>query len=72
MAEVLIGVLLLAIGGAGGWFLRMLLERGTRGVRGAETPEAREAQRMQAERQAFETLMGYNVDMAYGLDGREE
>lgn len=72
MVEVLIGVLLLGIGGASGWFLRMLLERGKQGERETGTPEAREAQRMQAERQAFETLMGYNVDMAYGLDGREE
>mgnify|MGYP000963524031 CR=1 FL=1 len=33
MVEVLIGVVLLAIGGAGGWFARKLMEAAKRGAR---------------------------------------
>ena len=37
-----------------------------------DVPEACEAERLREDRRAFETLMGYNVDMAYGLDREEE
>ena len=41
MVEVLIGVVLLAIGGAGGWFARELMEAAKRGARMPETDAAR-------------------------------
>ena len=41
MVEVLIGVVLLAIGGAGGWFARKLMEAAKRGARMPETAAAR-------------------------------
>ena len=58
MVEVLIGVVLLAIGGAGGWFARKLMEAAKRGARMPETDAARDIERVRAERQAFEALMG--------------
>lgn len=61
MVEVLIGVVLLAIGGAGGWFARKLMEAAKRGARMPETDAARDIERVRAERQAFEALMGYNA-----------
>ena len=42
MVEVLIGVVLLAIGGAGGWFARKLMEAAKRGARMPETDAARD------------------------------
>ena len=65
--EVLIGVVLLAIGGAGGWFARKLMEAAKRGARMSETDAARDIERVRAERQAFEALMGYNAETAYGM-----
>lgn len=67
MVEVLIGVVLLAIGGAGGWFARKLMEAAKRGARMSETVAARDIERVRAERQAFEALMGYNAETAYGM-----
>ena len=67
MVEVLIGVVLLAIGGAGGWFARKLMEAAKRGARMPETDAARDNERVRAERQAFEALMGYNAETAYGM-----
>ena len=67
MVEVLIGVVLLAIGGAGGWFARKLMEAAKRGARMPETDAARDIARVRAERQAFEALMGYNAETAYGM-----
>lgn len=67
MVEVLIGVVLLAIGGAGGWFARKLMEAAKRGARMPETVAARDIERVRAERQAFEALMGYNAETAYGM-----
>ena len=67
MVEVLIGVVLLAIGGAGGWFARELMEAAKRGERMPETDAARDIERVRAERQAFEALMGYNAETAYGM-----
>ena len=67
MVEVLIGVVLLAIGGAGGWFARKLMEAAKRGARMPETAAARDIERVRAERQAFEALMGYNAETAYGM-----
>ena len=70
MVEVLIGVVLLAIGGAGGWFARKLMEAAKRGARMPETDAARDIERVRAERQAFEALMGYNAETAYGMQKR--
>ena len=67
MVEVLIGVVLLAIGVAGGWFARKLMEAAKRGARMPETDAARDIERVRAERQAFEALMGYNAETAYGM-----
>lgn len=67
MVEVLIGVVLLATGGAGGWFARKLMEAAKRGARMPETDAARDIERVRAERQAFEALMGYNAETAYGM-----
>ena len=67
MVEVLIGVVLLAIGGAGGWFARELMEAAKRGARMPETDAAQDIERVRAERQAFEALMGYNAETAYGM-----
>ena len=67
MVEVLIGVVLLAIGGAGGWFARKLMEAAKRGARMPETDAARDIERVRAKRQAFEALMGYNAETAYGM-----
>ena len=67
MVEVLIGVVLRAIGGAGGWFARELMEAAKRGARMPETDAARDIERVRAERQAFEALMGYNAETAYGM-----
>ena len=43
MVEVLIGVVLLVLGGAGGWFARKVLEAARRGTSEPETDAAREA-----------------------------
>ena len=67
MVEVLIGVVLLAIGGAGGWLARKLMEAAKRGARMPETDAARDIERVRAERQAFEALMGYYAETAYGM-----
>ena len=67
MVEVLIGVVLLVLGGAGGWFARELMEAAKRGARMPETDAARDIERVRAERQAFEALMGYNAETAYGM-----
>lgn len=67
MVEVLIGVVLLAIGGAGGWFARKLMEAAKRGARMPETDAARDIERVRAERHAFQALMGYNAETAYGM-----
>lgn len=72
MLEVLLGVLLLGLGAAAGWLAHGLAALAKQTRPGPETPEEREAERLREDRRAFETLMGYNVDMAYGLDRREE
>ena len=46
MVEVLIGVVLLVLGGAGGWFARKVLEAARRGTSEPETDAAREAERL--------------------------
>ena len=71
MVEVLIGVVLLVLGGAGGWFARRLMEAANEGRGTAGTDAARDLERVRAERQAFEALMGYNAETAYGLRGEE-
>ena len=72
MVEVLIGVVLLVLGGAGGWFARKVLEAARRGTSEPETDAAREAERVRAERQAFAALIGYNAETAYGMQDKEE
>jgi len=67
MGEILIAAALLLLGGAAGWFLRDRQERAARAAT-AEAPGERERRRLREDHQAFETLMGYNADMAYGLD----
>ena len=67
MVEVLIGVVLLVLGGAGGWFARKLMEAAKRGARMPETDAARDIERVRAERQACEARMGYNAETAYGM-----
>ena len=66
------GVVLLVLGGAGGWFARKVLEAARRGTSEPETDAAREAERVRAERQAFAALMGYNAETAYGMQDKEE
>ena len=72
MLEVLLGVVLLGLGGAAGWLAHGLYVLAKQTKPEPEAPEAREAERLREDRRAFETLMGYNVDMAYGLDREEE
>ena len=67
MVEVLIGVVLLAIGGAGGWLARELMEAAKGGAGMPGTDAVRDIERVRAERQAFEALMGYNAETAYGM-----
>lgn len=70
MIDILIGVLLLGIGGVAGWFLRKAVERMTHKVE-AETASEKELLRLKEDKEAFDALMGYNIDMAYGLDKKE-
>ena len=70
MVEILIGVALLVIDGAGGWFLRKAVERLTRKAEVQATSE-KELLRLKEDKEAFDVLMGYNIDMAYGLDKKE-
>ena len=46
---------------------RKLMEAAKRGARMPETDAARDIERVRAERQAFEALMGYNAETAYGM-----
>ena len=60
MIDILIGVILLAVGYAAG----------RRQLPAAVTPpavEAVEQVRVQEDRAAFQQLMGYNLDRAYGM-----
>lgn len=70
MVDILIGVLLLALGAAGGWFARRSYEALTRKVE-TETASEQELQRLKEDKEAFDVLMGYNIDTAYGLDKKE-
>lgn len=72
MLEVLLGVMLLGLGGAAGWLAHGLYALAKQVKSEPDVPEACEAERLREDRRAFETLMGYNVDMAYGLDREEE
>ena len=71
MVDVVLGMVLVALGGLAGWFLRGIEERAKRLSPEPETPGTQEVQRMQAERQAFEALMGYNAETAYGMQDKE-
>ena len=66
MVEVLIGVVLLAIGGAGGWFARKLMEAAS-AAHVCRRLTRREDIGACASAQAFEALMGYNAETAYGM-----
>jgi hypothetical protein len=68
MLDFLIGAVLLLLGGAAGYALRMAAERRQR-LPEPEAPGERERERLREDRQAFETLMGYNSEMAYGQAG---
>ena len=46
---------------------RICEEAAKRGARMPETDAARDIERVRAERQAFEALMGYNAETAYGM-----
>lgn len=67
MLEVLIGLALLALGFWGGWKANGRLARR---LPAPPTPEEQELRRMQEDKAAFELLMGYNAQRAYG--GMEE
>ena len=70
MIDILIGVLLLGIGGVAGWSARKAVERMTRKAEVRAASE-KEMQQMKEDKEAFETLLGYNIDMAYGIDNKE-
>ena len=70
MVDILIGVLLLGIGGVAGWFTRKAVERMTRKAEVLAASE-KEMQQLKEDKEAFETLLGYNIDMAYGIDKKE-
>lgn len=61
MLEVLIGILLL---GLGFWAGRKTAERETRPA--PRTPEEQELRRLQEDKAAFDLLMGYSAQRAYG------
>lgn len=67
MVDILIGLLLLLIGGAAGWALRIVWDKARRQTVAEQLGE-RERQRLREDHQAFEVLLGYSPDMAYGLD----
>ena len=68
MAEFLIGLALVLLGGAGGWALCAVYGRLVRNNR-AEEPGEQERARLREDHQAFTALMGYSADTAYGLEG---
>lgn len=70
MLDILIGVLLLGIGGMAGWFARKAVERLTHKAE-VQTASEKELIRLKEDKEAFDVLMGYNIDMAYGLDKKE-
>lgn len=70
MVDILIGVLLLGIGGAAGWVLGRAYER-TLHRQAAQTATEKELQRLQEEKEAFDLLLNYNINTAYGLDKKE-
>lgn len=70
MLDILIGVLLLGIGGVAGWLARKAVERLTHKAE-VQTASEKELIRLKEDKEAFDVLMGYNIDMAYGLDKKE-
>ena len=70
MVDILIGVLPLGIGGTAGWFLRKTVDRMTHKAE-TQTASEKELLRLKEDKEAFDVLMGYNIDMAYGLDKKE-
>ena len=69
MVDILIGVLL-GIGGAAGWVLGRAYER-TLHRQAVQTATEKELQRLQEEKEAFDLLLNYNINTAYGLDKKE-
>jgi|GEM_PF-3099304 len=71
MLDFLIGAALLLLGGAAGFLLGTALERGRRTPE-PEKPGEQERERLREEHLAFEALMGYNSEAAYGKAGGAE
>lgn len=53
-----------------GWFLRKAVERLTHKAE-VQTASEKELIRLKEDKEAFDVLMGYNIDMAYGIDKKE-
>lgn len=69
MLDVLIAVVLMLIGAFGGWFARGLHVRMNEPPKQEPEPlPQRELDRLREEQEAFDRLMGYNIDTAYGLE----
>lgn len=69
MLEVLLAVVLLCLGAAGGWAAHRLYARMTEPQKSEPAPLPQpELDRLRAEQEAFHKLMGYNIDTAYGLE----
>lgn len=64
-------LMLLCIGAVLGWKLRGTYDLHTRRIAEDTRTEAQK-QQFREEQEAFESMMSYNVDMAYGLDNSLE
>lgn len=69
MLDILIGIVLFAGGLALGWFGRQAVLKAQH-TEPEQLPET-EIDKLKAEQAAFEQLMGYNLNTAYGLDKKE-
>ncbi|MBQ1789290.1 MAG: hypothetical protein II008_03860 [Oscillospiraceae bacterium] len=69
MLDVLLAVVLLCVGAAGGWAAHKFYARMTEPPKAEPAPLPQtELDRLRAEQEAFDKLMGYNIDTAYGLE----
>ena len=72
------GCLLLAVGGMAGWFLRKgwwnerVVGDGGTIVAEVQTASEKELIRLKEDKEAFDVLMGYNIDMIMGLTRRSK
>lgn len=64
-----VGLLLLVGGFLAGWKARGAALR--EGGVSAKSPDAEEARKLEAEQEAFQKMMGYSVETAYGLNKEE-